>query len=423
MNAEIIAVGTEILIGSIVNTNAQILSQKLASHAIDVYHHTTVGDNIPRLVRALEDGAKRADILITCGGLGPTEDDITAQSAALFLKQDLIYHRPTHQAIDRKLKKLGKKITPLLQKQCRVPAHAQAIFQNDHGTAPSILSTAIRNHKRVWLLCLPGPPRELKPLFETKALPYLLRHLKIKKQFFEVRTLKIAATESSVAEKVGDLMKLKPPATLGIYAKPGLVELKIMAKDSSGPKTKAHIKHMEKTIRSRLGLSIFGVDGDTLADAVGDLFRQQRKTLSLAESCTGGLIGHEITQSPGASGYFKGSLVAYDNSVKSEFLSVPGALIKKYGAVSPQVAQSMAKNIRVKFKTDVGLGITGIAGPAGATPSKPLGLVYIAIANGQDTQVHRHIFMGSRSDIKHRASLAALEHLRLMLLKLKRRTK
>ncbi len=416
MNAEIIAIGTEILIGSIVNTNAQYLSQKLASHAIDVYHHTTVGDNIARLVSALENAAMRADILITCGGLGPTEDDITAKAAAIFLKQDLVYHKPTHRAIEAKLEKAGKKISPLMQNQCWVPSNSQIIFQNDHGTAPGILSTTIYNDKRIWLLCLPGPPRELKPLFETKALPYLIDHLKIKKQFFKVRTLKIMGSETSVAEKVGDLMKLKPPVTLGIYAKPSLVELKIMSKDSSESKTVAHVNRIEKIIRKRLGKSIFGIDQETLGDAVGKILAKQKKSLSLAESCTGGLIGHEITQSPGASNYFKGSVVAYANCIKTQLLLVPSKMIERYGAVSPQVAESMAQNIRTSFGTDFGLGITGIAGPTGGTRSKPVGLVYIAISDVRKTQVYKNIFMGTRSDVKHRAALAALEYLRLTLL-------
>ncbi len=416
MNAEIISIGTEILIGSITNTNSRYLSEKLALNGIDVFRHTTVGDNLRRLIQVFEEASSRADILITSGGLGPTEDDITTLAASQFLGKKLALHEPTREAISLKLKKLGKKISPLIEKQCWLPSDS-IIFQNDNGTAPAFLSPVIRNQKKVWLLCLPGPPRELQPLFEQKTLPYLIKRLELKHQTFQIRTLKIYGTESSVAEKVGDLLKLKPPVTLGIYAKPGLVELKIMSKDVSTKKTTTHVTRLEKVIRQRLGSNVYGVDNQTMADALGTLMTKNHLSLSVAESCTGGLLGHEITQFSGASKFFKGSVVAYANEVKENLLGVSKKTLSAHGAVSEAVARSMAENVRLKFGTDYGIAITGIAGPGGATKTKPVGLVYIAISSTRGTQVTKNLFMGSRTEIKQRAALKAMDLLRLLLTK------
>ena len=417
MRAEILSIGTELLLGSIVNTNARFLSQKLAENAVDVYYQTTVGDNPGRIAECLGAALERAEIVITCGGLGPTEDDVTAQSLSDFLGKPLVFHEATYRSILRRLAFQGRVMTRLIKRQCLVPQGAR-VMDNKNGTAPGILcETHFRDQKR-WVVALPGPPRELEPLFTRQALPLLVRLAGIKKSAFIIRSLKIAGLiEAEVAPKVSDLLRLKPPVTVGIYARPGEVELKIMAKAASRHAAQKLVNGVEKKIRARLGKKIFGTGDETLAWAAGRLLRAQRKTLSTAESCTGGLLSSLITDEPGSSDYYLGGLTAYSNEIKKLELLIPEAALKKFGAVSRPVAELMAQNIRKIYGTDHGVAITGIAGPSGGTPKKPVGLVYIGIASGKKTLSKKFRFLGSRMEIKHRAANTALDLLRQELTK------
>ena len=416
MRAEIISIGTEILIGSILNTNARFLSQTLARHGIDVYHQVTVGDNLGRIIECFDAAAGRADIVIASGGLGPTEDDVTMAALARFLGKELVMHRPTYQAILRRLKKRKLPMTRLIAKQCFVPKDS-IIFKNEDGTAPGVLNHRIHEDRQKWFLVLPGPPRELERMFIEEALPSLVRAAKIKREHFVVRSVKISGLmETQVAQKVTDLLKLKPPLTVGIYAKPDEVELKIMAKSSSEPRAAAMADRVEKIIRRRLKDKIFGLDQESMASSTGKLLKKRRLFLSVAESCTGGFLSKCLTETPGSSDYYRGGIVAYDNRVKIQQLKVPEALIRKYGAVSGQTAKKMAQNVRVIFKTDFGIGITGIAGPSGGSKRKPVGLVYIAIAGPQATRCSENFFFGNRPEIQERASHQALDLLRQQLL-------
>jgi nicotinamide-nucleotide amidase len=418
MRAEILSIGTEILIGSILNSNARFLSQKLAENAIDVYHHTTVGDNQGRIAEAFANACDRADIVMSTGGLGPTEDDVTVRGLSKFLDQPLVLHQLTRQQILRRLKARGfAKITKLVEKQCYLPKNVTLIFQNQYGTAPGLLCEIERSGNKKWLLILPGPPREMQPMFMDQGLPALLRLSRIPKQSFVIRTLKIAGLpESKVAQKVNDLLKLTPPLTLGIYAKPGLVELKIMAKADLKAKALQRVSRLEKKIRARLGNQIYGADDETLSSVVGKLLRKSNKTLAVAESCTGGLLGHWITDSPGSSDYFAGGIIAYDNEVKIENLGLSKTLLQKFGAVSKPVAKKMAQNARQIFKTNLAIAITGIAGPGGGTKKKPVGLVYIAISDSKRTFCKKYQLFGTREEIKSSAAQEALNLLRLQLI-------
>ncbi|MGH7197900.1 MAG: CinA family nicotinamide mononucleotide deamidase-related protein, partial [Candidatus Omnitrophota bacterium] len=353
--------------------------------------------------------------VITCGGLGPTEDDVTAQSLSDFLGKPLVFHKATYRSIRRRLAFQGRVMTRLIKRQCLVPEGAR-VMDNINGTAPGILcESSFRGQKR-WLVALPGPPRELEPMFSAKALPLLLRRARIKKSSFILRSLKIAGLiEAEVAPKVDDLLRMKPPATVGIYARPGEVELKIMAKAPDRRAAERLAGRVEKVIRRRLGNKIFGTGDETLASAVGKLLRAKRKTLSTAESCTGGLLSSLITDVSGSSDYYIGGLTAYSNEIKKLELLIPETVLKKNGAVSRQVAARMAQNIRKIYGSDYGIGITGIAGPAGGTPKKPVGLVYIGVASGKKTFSRKFRFLGSRFEIKHRAANTALDLLRLAL--------
>ena len=414
--AEIISIGTEILIGSILNTNARFLSETLARHGIDVYHQVTVGDNPSRIIECFDAAARRSDIVIASGGLGPTEDDVTMLALSRFLGKGLVLHRPTYQAILRRLKKRKLSMTRLIAKQCFVPKDS-ILFTNENGTAPGVLNHRIYQGRQKWFLVLPGPPRELERMFVQEALPALVRAAKIEREHFVVRSVKISGLlETQVAQKVTDLLKQKPPLTVGIYAKPDEVELKIMAKSSSGPRAAAMADKTEKIIRRRLKEKIFGVDQESMASAVGKLLKKKKLFLSVAESCTGGFLSKSITEIPGSSDYYRGGIVAYDNRVKIQQLKVPETLIRKHGAVSSQTAKKMAQNVRAIFKTDFGIGITGIAGPSGGSKRKPVGLVYIAIAAAGGAQCSENFFFGSRPEIQERASHKALDLLRQLLL-------
>lgn len=417
MRAEILSIGTEILLGSILNTNARFLSQKLSENALDSYHQVTVGDNVERIAECFGRALSRSDLVISSGGLGPTEDDATLRGLALFLKRPLLLHRPTYQAVRARLKKRSFRMTGLIAKQCYLPASPKAVFQNSHGTAPGVLYEIMLGPRKKWALVLPGPPRELEPLFLEQALPAFLRLAKLPPRSFLIRSLRIAdVPESEVAQKITDILKWKPPLTVGIYAKPGQVELKIMAKDKNAKKARRMIERTERLLRKRLGKAVYGVDGDTLSSSLGGLLKKKKQTVSAAESCTGGLLGHLLTETPGSSDYYKGGLTAYHNSAKTKLLGVKAEILKKYGAVSEPAAKQMAQSVRKLFGTTFGIGITGVAGPGGGSKQKPVGLVYIAFADPKRTACEKYIFFGSRSQIKTRAAEKALNRLRLRLI-------
>ena len=417
MKAEIISIGTELLVGSILNTNAKFLSERLAENAIDVYRQTTVGDNVDRIVAAFADAASRADLLITSGGLGPTADDVTLEAVSTFTSRPLELHKPTCRYIFSRLKSRGFTMTPLVAKQCYLPKGVK-IMQNHVGTAPGIFCETFYQTKKIRLLVLPGPPRELEPMFVKQALPLLKKMAEFPKVKFLIRTVKLTGiTEAEVAQKVPRLLRLKPPATVGIYAKPNEVELKIMVKDNSAARAKQSADRLEKEIRRKFKKKVLGVDGDTLSSVVGQLLRKTGQTLAIAESCTGGLLSHRITETPGSSDYYLGGLVSYHNRIKTLALGIDPAILKKYGAVSEEIAKQMARYVRLKLHADFGVGITGIAGPTGGSAKKPVGLVYIALASRNMLLCQKKKFFGNRAEIQSHAANHALDILRIEFLK------
>ncbi len=410
MNAEIIATGTEFLLGHNIGTNAAYISKALSHIGIDVYRHITVGDNKERLASAIKEGLKRADIVITTGGLGPTVDDITIGTLAHIINKDLVFNKSIFKDIRNYFKRRNLKLPKDSIKQVLIPRGADWI-KNRVGTAPGL----IIKHQKRFLIALPGPPRELRPMLEKKVLPYLKRlqgpSWMIKSKSFKL----IGLPEAKVNEKVKDLLILSGHITVGIYMHLGQVELRITTKAQSDKKADKNIKQLEQKIRKRFGNLIYGVDSDTLQSVVGGILTKRKKTLAIAESCTGGYISNLITNSPGSSKYFLTSVVAYSNNAKISRLNVPKALIKKYGAVSKEVAAAMAENVRILAGSDIGLGITGIAGPTGQTKKKPIGLVYIAISAKKKRIAKEFHLLGSREEIKLQASQQALNLLRLNL--------
>mgnify|MGYP001600961117 CR=1 FL=1 len=374
MRIELISVGTELLLGHIVNTNAAYLSERLAEAGIDVFRVTTVGDNPDRLTAAIRESLDRADAVMLTGGLGPTIDDITSATVARF-------------------------------------AGRSTVLKNHVGTAPGL----IFDYKGKVIICLPGPPRELEPMFEKNILPYLYKRCTPHAVRCTIKSRSIKLTglpESVVNNKVKDLLAMKPPTTVGIYAKLGEVDLKIMAKARSERAAAAEMAKIEREIRRRFGDYIFGCDDETLEGVVGKALLAKKRTIAVAESCTGGLVSDRITNVSGSSDYFIGGIIAYSNDIKVNILGVAELTLKRFGAVSAQAALQMADGVRRLTSTDIGLGITGIAGPTGGTKSKPVGLVFVALTTDRKRVVRDFRFRGDREEIKFQSSQAALDMVR-----------
>lgn len=409
MKAEIIGIGTEILLGGIVNTNSAYLSRKLAEVGIDCYYHTTVGDNHHRLYAAIMQALDRADIVITTGGLGPTFDDITLEVISKVTQRPLILKKEIIRLISEHFKKRHIKMAKDNLRQGYIPKGA-AWLKNNIGTAPGIV---IKIGKRL-LIALPGPPREMQPMVERDLLPYLKKSA-TEKSVILSRILKTTGfAESQLHEKVKKFLKLSEDTTVGIYAHPSQVDLKITAKAKNIKSAKRKIYFIEKRIRKDLGKLIFAADTETLEGKVSDLLR--KKSIAIAESCTGGLISDRLTDIAGISKNLLLAIVAYSDKAKVELLNIPEKKLKAHGAVSMQVSKTMAKNIRVLAGSDIGIAITGIAGPSGSTKKKPVGLVYIALSTSLRIIAKKCYFTGSRKTIKFRSSQAALDMLRRYLM-------
>jgi len=415
MNAEVIAVGTELLLGFVVNTDTAYLGRVLAEAGIACTHQVTVGDNPGRLAEAARTALARADLVITCGGLGPTVDDITLETLARVAGRRLVLNRPILRRIENRFRRLGVRMPGSNRRQALLPEGAFP-FLNTIGTAPGWILTLRHAEGERRLVALPGPPAELMPMVERHLIPRL-RKLS-GGMILRSRTLKLTGiTESEVDAKVRDLLSLSGPATVGIYAHPGQVDLRITARGKTEAEVRRKIAAVERQIRSRLGRLLLGADEETLEGEVGRLLKQKRKSVAVAESCTGGLVQHRITEVAGSSEYFRGGVIAYSNALKESLLSVPRETLRREGAVSSSTARAMAEGVRELTGSDFGLGITGIAGPTGGSKKKPVGLVYIALAGPGRVKVERRLFSGDRRTVKLKASQAALNLLRLRLLK------
>ena len=414
MNAEIVAIGTELLLGFVVNSDTAYLGRVLAGCGVNCYRHVTVGDNPKRLAETLKRALSRSDLVITCGGLGPTVDDITLETISQVTGKPLILHPQILQKIRRRFKRIGVRMPKNNARQALLPQGAIP-FPNEIGTAPGFMMRVSSVRGTRLLVALPGPPQELIPMVERHLIPRLRRFAG--PVVIQSRTLKATGlTESEVDLKVKRLLALKGDVTVGIYAHPAQVDLRITAKAKSPSAAKRLIAGVERKIRRRLGPLIFGADEETLEGAVGKLLKEKKLTLGLAESCTGGLLGHRITQVPGSSDYFRGGVIAYSNKIKKELLGVSSKILDAYGAVSPQVAEAMAIGARHLVGAEMGLSITGIAGPGGGTAKKPAGLVYMGLSSPRGTRVFKHRFSGDRATVKFKASQTALNLVRCALL-------
>ena len=414
MSAEIICVGTELLLGDIVNTNAQFLAVELANLGIPHYYETVVGDNCKRLQDAIAVASKRASLLIFTGGLGPTPDDLTTEAIAAFWQTPLVENPEALADIQAKFAQIGREMTPNNAKQALIPQGA-TILPNPVGTAPGIIWQPVQG---LTILTFPGVPREMKAMWQETAISYL-KSQGWGQEIIYSRLLKFKGIgESALAAKVNKFFDLTNP-TVAPYASLGEVKLRISAKASTPSLANTVIDPVAKEIITIAGLDYLGADQDTLPSVVGNLLTQRKETLSVAESCTGGGIGQSLTTTPGSSTYFVGGVIAYANAVKTEFLGVNSQDLAEFGAVSEVVAKQMALNVKQRFHTDWGLSVTGIAGPEGGTTAKPVGLVCFGFANPHnqvDCLVARFTSYQDREIIRYLSVDYALDQLRRKLL-------
>ena len=405
--SEIICVGTELLLGDVIDTNSACIGKMLSSLGVDIFYKSTVGDNPDRIKKVVDHALKRSDIVIICGGLGPTEDDITKQVVSEVLKKKLVVDRDVVQKIKEKF--INRVVAnKTILKQAMIPTSAK-IIPNPVGTAPGI----ILEDKGKIVILLPGVPEELRAMI-PQVEDYLLKTIK-PRVVIKSRVLRVSGMgESDVNNKISSFMAGENP-TVALLAKKGEVHIRITAKFPP-EKVDSEIFKTEKAIRDKIGSYIFGVDDETLEQVVGKLLIQKNLTISLAESCSGGLVSHRLTNVSGISKCYLCGIVSYSNQAKAELLGVPEELIREKGAVSPEVAREMARGVRKITGTDISLGITGIAGPTGGTREKPVGLVYIALSTQEGEICRRYVFSGDRESIKWKASQTALDLLRRHLL-------
>ncbi len=404
--AELIAVGTELLLGNIANTDAQMISQGLSQLGINVYYHTVVGDNPQRVRQAVDIARGRADILITTGGLGPTCDDLTKVAVAQAFGKELVYHEPSAQRIRERFAARGTPVTENNFQQAMVPEGC-TVLDNDWGTAPGVAFQADGTH----VLMLPGPPRECAMMFRHRALPYLQQ---LADGVIASRTVKTFGIGESAAEALlRDLMNALHNPTLAPYAKPTGTELRITAHAPTREEALRLIAPVEEQVKAILGDKVIGVDVDSLEEVCFALLKDRGLTVGTAESCTGGLLAKLLTDLPGSSAVFRGGVVSYTNGVKAGLLGVPQDLLDRYGAVSPQVAEAMARGAKAALGCDIALSTTGVAGPDADDRGNPIGLVYLGLAWGDQCQVTEfHAGPVERERVRRQAAQTALDLLR-----------
>ena len=411
MVVELISVGTELLLGNIVNTNARYLSEKCAMLGLNVYYQTTVGDNEERLAEVIRTALNRSDIVILNGGLGPTEDDLTKETCAKVMGLSLVKDHHTEDRLKEYYKERKKEELPDSNwKQAVIPEGA-VVFDNGNGTAPGL----VVEKKGKSVILVPGPPNELYPMMENQICPYLQKK---NEEIILSQMVKICGFgESKVEEMVLDLIEKQTNPTLATYAKQGEVHLRVTARAASEEEARKLLKPMVKEIKKRFGEAVYTTDEkETLTDVVVKLLKKHELTVTTAESCTGGLLAGTLVGVPGVSEVFREGFVTYSNKAKRKLLDVSKSTLKKYGAVSAQTAKEMAKGGVFATDADICVAITGLAGPDGATPEKPVGLVYIACYMNDKVHVEEFRFKGDRQKIRERSVVQALDVLRRSIL-------
>lgn len=408
MIAEILSIGTELLMGQIANTDAQYISRRLAELGVNLYRHTTVGDNPARVKEALGEAIARADIVITTGGLGPTEDDLTKEMVAEFFGLPMEMHAPSLEALTERMNRLGREITPNNYKQAMMPRGA-IVMPNLRGTAPG----AIVESEQKAVAILPGPPHEMQDMFERQLAPYLHARtgVRIDSRFLHV----CGIGESSLETLLLDLFHSENP-TLALYCGAGEVQARLSARVGASEDSAPLLDPLEKEIRRRAGRAVYGEGRNlTLAAAVVNALRAAGKTVACAESLTGGMLASKLVDVPGASSVLGEAYVTYSNEAKMRLLGVSEDTLRQFGAVSAQCAREMAEGARRASGADFALSTTGIAGPDGGTTEKPVGLVYVGVASANGCETQELHLRGERDWIRELTCVNALNALRLTL--------
>ncbi len=406
MDAEIIAVGSELLTPLHTDTNSLFLTEKLNSLGILVRFKTIVGDSRKDLGAAFRAALGRAPLIVLTGGLGPTEDDLTRDVVAEVLGRPLHEVAELRQRIEERFARLGRPMPENNLRQAQLPEGAEWL-DNRNGTAPGIWI----EHQNTIVVLLPGPPRELEPLFDAACVPRLHRVApgeRIKTRIYKV----VGLPESEVDQLIAPLYRpYSNPATT-ILAAYGTIEVHLRARAATDQEAEARLAELGDKIELALGDYVYSTKGESLEEVVGMYLVLRQKTVAVAESCTGGMLAERLTRISGSSSFFLGGAVCYTNEMKARWAGVPAELIKDHGAVSRPVAQALAEGVRVRTGASIGLGITGIAGPAGGSSEKPVGLVFVALADERGTQVREFRFPGARDRVRHWATQMALEMVR-----------
>jgi nicotinamide-nucleotide amidase len=411
LSAEIIAIGSELLTPTKTDTNSLWLTEKLNEIGIEVKLKTVVGDDALRLEEVIKDALKRSDVVITTGGLGPTEDDITRQISAKAAGRELIYHENLAEELRERFKRWGREMPEINKRQAFIIDGAM-ILPNPNGSASGMLVNLDGNY----LAIFPGPPRELMPMFENFVLPELANLTG--EIVFRKRILKVSGMgESAIDEAIAPIYSKYNNVQTSILFNKSEVEVHLTAQSKTAEEADFRNEEIANKILETLGLAVFSTTGEEMEEVIGKLLLERGKTLSVAESCTGGLIGERITNVSGSSEYFIEGAVTYSNGAKIRTLNVPPELIEYHGAVSAEVAEAMAKGIRERAQTDFAISVTGVAGPTGGTEEKPVGTVFIGYADKTQVKSRKIVLPGDRYLIRWRSSQAALDILRRNLLK------
>ncbi len=411
MRAEILAVGTELLMGQIVNTNAQYISSKLPEAGVGVYYHSVVGDNPDRLEDSLKLALERCDIVITTGGLGPTQDDLTKETISRVCGKQLVIHEESLNKIKDYFSRLGRQMTPNNEKQAYMPEGC-IVLKNNNGTAPGCI---IEMGEKV-VVMLPGPPIEMKPMFLDYVMPYFKNKGDYSLESVILRIFGIG--ESAMETKILDLIDGQTNPTIATYAKEGEVTIRVTASVPKGESAEQILMPVVNEIKKRTGENLYSDKDETLDCLAAGLLLKNNITIATAESCTGGLISEMLTDIPGISRVFMGGAVTYSNEAKMEYLGVKEQTLQAHGAVSRETAAEMAEGIRKRLKTDIGISVTGIAGPGGGTTEKPVGLVYIGLSGDSGTITKELRLSGNRKKIRTITALNVFDLIRRHILKL-----
>ena len=410
MRAEIITIGEEIISGHTIDTNSPFIARKLAELGIEVWFKIAVGDRVEDIQAAILTSWNRSEVILATGGLGPTLDDITKKAICNAFERKLVFHEDLLKLLEARFQSRNRKLPAIAQNQALQPQGAD-LLDNSIGSAPGIL---IQDAERCFI-ALPGVPSEMEAIVESGVLPYLRKRLG--RKHIEIRRLRTTGiTESELAEAIADLEPT--PENLRLAYLPGYqgVDLRIVLHSSDEADAKAEVDRLAEAIVGRVGDHIYTIGDQVISEVVGSLLTSSGKTVATAESCTGGLVAKLLTDVSGSSSYFLGSVVAYSNDIKERILRVPNELLQTHGAVSAQVAEAMASGVRDIIGADYGLSITGVAGPTGGTPEKPVGLSYVGCAHPGGVISRKISLFGTRQRIRERSAAMALDTLRKIII-------